>query len=157
MAAGNFDEGLRRAEDYDLWLRLARSGAAIIYQRKVLLFRREMSTGLCYDKTLLFRNEVRVLAKLACGATLSREQMAMVAAQIERMKATIRLEEGKAAFQQRHFLEAALAIQAANRVYDSWKLRLVWLSLLLSPWLLLYVSNFLRRDRIPVPSEDLAG
>ena len=81
----------------------------------------------------------------------------MVAAQIERMKATIRLEEGKAAFQQRHFLEAALAIQAANRVYDSWKLRLVWLSLLLSPWLLLYVSNFLRRDRIPVPSEDLAG
>src|SRR5262249_61213947 len=119
--------------------------------------RRQRSTGLRSHKTMLCWNEVRVLAKLACGGTLSAEERAMIATQIERMKATIRLEEGKAAFRQGHFLKAALAIQDANRVYDSWKLRLVWLSLLLSPGLLLHVSNLLRRDRIQVTSEDLAG
>ena len=39
-AAGGFNAGLRRGQDFDLWLRLARNGAHFGYQRNPLVHRR---------------------------------------------------------------------------------------------------------------------
>ena len=39
LEVGCFDEALRNAQDFDLWLRLARQGARLAYHRQVLLTR----------------------------------------------------------------------------------------------------------------------
>src|SRR5262249_40077079 len=49
VKAGMFDEGLRRGQDFDLWLRMALRGAAIAYQRAVLAERRVRASVLSGD------------------------------------------------------------------------------------------------------------
>ncbi|MGH9759375.1 MAG: hypothetical protein ACREDR_38875, partial [Blastocatellia bacterium] len=114
---------------------------------KALLFRRELSTGLCADTASLFLAELRVLAKVASQSSLTQGQRRKVAMQKDRMKAAIRLEQGKRAFELGEFQKAATAIRKANRVYNSWKLSLVFALLRVSPGLLLHL-HYLREKRL---------
>ena len=47
--AGMFDETIPRGHDFDLWIRLARRGARLAFQRRVLLKRRIHSSNLSGD------------------------------------------------------------------------------------------------------------
>src|SRR5258707_1904027 len=49
LEVGLFDEALRNAQDFDLWLRLARTGPRLAYQRKVLLSYRSRPNSLSAD------------------------------------------------------------------------------------------------------------
>lgn len=64
LDAGLFDESLFRAEDYDLWLRLAHLGKKIGYQRKILGIRGIHSAALSSDESNMLIAWMHVLKKL---------------------------------------------------------------------------------------------
>lgn len=144
VAAGMFDERFRLSEDYDLWLRMARSGARMSYQRRVLLCHRDNPRGLSADPTRLFESALGVLDRAERENQMTeRERFALIRHR-EKLKAYIRLERGKRHLSRGHFGAAAAAFEEANEFYHSWKLWLVLLWLRVSPNLLLRIYNFLR-------------
>lgn len=147
VAAGMFDERLRCSEDYDLWLRLARRGAHITYQQKVLFFRRELLTGLCADSIKLFRAQVRVLAKVLREFELTEFEQVEAERQLVHVRAALSLELGRAALSRGEYHEAAESIDRANTVLESRKLKFVLLSLRYWPRLLRMADRL--RDRKP--------
>ena len=56
--AGLFNEGLRYAEDYDLWLRIAKQGSRLAYQEQVLLNKRMHAASLSSDRHEAARKRV---------------------------------------------------------------------------------------------------
>ncbi len=56
-----FDEDIKRGHDFDLWLRLAKSGARMSYQKKVLLKHRILESSLSGDSVSQYRRAFKVL------------------------------------------------------------------------------------------------
>lgn len=71
---GAFDESLRCAEDYDLWLRIA-AAARIGFVNQVLLRRRRHESNLVNDFELRSKSQLEVLRKLSKSQRLSTEQI----------------------------------------------------------------------------------
>lgn len=61
VRSGLFDEALRRGQDFDLWLRLAREGHAMAYQRRVLAVRRVRRAGLSGSPAAELKRAIAVL------------------------------------------------------------------------------------------------
>ena len=79
LEAGMFDEAFRHSEDYDLWLRMARIGSRIAYQREVLVIRTEDGAGLSANTTELFESALAVLDKARLEYNLSEREVAALA------------------------------------------------------------------------------
>jgi len=142
--AGMFDEAFRHSEDYDLWLRMAKAGSPIAYQRKVLLIRTEDGCGLSANTTVLFESALAVLEKARREYGFSESELGALDRHRRRLEAYIRLEQGKRDLSLGRFASAAAAFREANEFYRTWKLRLVLLSLRISPRLLLRIHSALR-------------
>ncbi|HEX5736725.1 MAG TPA: glycosyltransferase family A protein [Blastocatellia bacterium] len=140
MAVGMFDESLRYAEDYDLWLRLAKRGSRLAYQRKVLLNKRRHSESLTADSKKLFESALDVLDKVGRGE-LTDSERAAVTRQKKKLLACMKLESGKLNLARGQFTAAVEAFKEANEFYRSWKLRWVLFWLRFSPHLLCRVYN----------------
>jgi glycosyltransferase involved in cell wall biosynthesis len=147
LEVGLFDENFRYAEDYDLWLRLAKCGARLSYQRKVLLCKRKHKESLCADVTVLFENALHVLEKAGRSIGLTEDERAALVEHEYKLIAFLKLERGKDSLSRGEFETAASLIREANRFYRSWKLRSVLLGLRISPTLLLRIYN----SRRPAP------
>jgi glycosyltransferase involved in cell wall biosynthesis len=143
MAVGMFDESLRYAEDYDLWLRMAKRGARLAYQRKVLLSKRRHSESLSADSKKLFENAVHVLDKVARTALTVSERAALTRHK-KKLLAYLKLEYGKLNLSRGQITAAAKAFKEANEFYGSWKLRFVLFWLRFSPHLLCRIYNYYR-------------
>lgn len=141
VEAGLFDERFSHSEDYDLWLRLAVAGARLAYQKKVLLIRRELATGLCGNPVNLLRCQIRVLIKLLRAGGLTSHQRALARERIHQTRAAIRLEQARGCFGRGEFMRAAKAIQSANRVMHSTRLRMIAFGLRSFPHLLLRLHS----------------
>ncbi len=63
-AAGGFDESLRNAEDYDLWLRMAARGCRFAYVDRVLALRRRHPGGKSRDPDAMHRAREAIMEKL---------------------------------------------------------------------------------------------
>jgi glycosyltransferase involved in cell wall biosynthesis/Na+-driven multidrug efflux pump len=139
---GLFDEELRYAEDYDLWLRLASNGARMEYRRKVLLCKRIHSKSLTADQVKLFEHSLKVLKRNELNAGLTENERLSLVQQMVKLRATLELEQGKRKLSGGDFRGAEKAVRIANDFYHSWKLRLALSLLRFSPRLLLRIYNF---------------
>ncbi len=117
LRAGLFDEALRRSEDFDLWLRLARAGSRFTYHDTKLVRYRLSPDSLSDDKVNLQMASLQVYKKLMAAPDLTEEDRRLVADAIRRQQAIIDLFLGKKALYSRNRGEALLRLSNANRVF----------------------------------------
>lgn len=141
--AGQFNEALRYAEDYDLWLRLAKHGGRIGYQQKVLLNKRIHAASLSSDRLKLHESALFVLERSRQEPGLSQSESDAIAEQSARLTALVKLEQGKMRLSEGDFAGAQEAIKEANTFLANWKLRLTLFCLKHAPRLLLRIYSLL--------------
>ena len=130
---GLFDEAFPNSQDFDLWLRLAKEGARITYQKIVLVERRIYEGSLASDPIKSFSGEVKVLEKTARRNDLTNAERTALEKKLALRHASIEVCKGKQRLSAGDFSSAVLAFRDANRFYQSWKLRLVLIWLWLAP------------------------
>jgi glycosyltransferase involved in cell wall biosynthesis len=121
LDVGFFDEALRNSQDFDLWLRLARHGVRMAYQRQTLLRYRGRDNSLSGDEVNVHRRELCVLEKVEREYVLSPAERAEVGSVIERRRAILEFELGKLYLARGEFIHARESFGKANRSGRSWK------------------------------------
>jgi glycosyltransferase involved in cell wall biosynthesis len=141
LDAGLFDEGLRNAQDFELWARLAHRGARLGYQRKVLVRYRVREGSLSGDAQNRLAREWKVTRHIRDAYQLTAREREEVERMLERQQAAIDLERGKSLIGEGRFAEAREAIAGARRVLGGWKLTAALLLLKVAPRLLLRLAG----------------
>ena len=99
---GLYDEALRAAEDFDLWLRLAAAGFRLEYYREILVRHRRGTKSVSSDKTMMLNSALAVLDK-------SERMMTLTPAERDT------LEEGRVRLRsQRSFLSGRTALRRGD-------------------------------------------
>jgi glycosyltransferase involved in cell wall biosynthesis len=143
-SAGLFDESLRSAEDFDLWLRIVHAGGRIGYHRRSLVRSRLHRGSLSADAVSMCQHIVRVLDK-AARMVLTPAQAALVADRRADFVALLRLHQGRRAFFSGDHRAAVTALSEANTRLRRRKISLALLLLRFVPGLLLRAYDL--RDR----------
>jgi len=121
LEVGLFDEALRNSQDFDLWLRLARHGARLAYQRKLLLRYRCHENSLSGDEINRSKRQLRVYDKIENSFELTPEERPAVVKAIEGRRALLEFELGKVYLEQGDFKNSSAAFSKANHLGKSWK------------------------------------
>lgn len=133
MEIGLFDETLRNAQDFDLWLRLAHHGARLSYQRKVLTRYRCRTDGLTGDEVNCHTRELRVLDKIERSYDLAPEEGDEISPVIRNRRASLEFELGKAYLSQGERANAQECFRKANDLRRTWKTMIAFWLARLSP------------------------
>jgi glycosyltransferase involved in cell wall biosynthesis len=128
LKAGLFDEQLRRCEDYDLWLRLAQSGATISFTREIQI-RHRQSNGLAANWELMRQALIRVYEKHLALGTLSAEQARFVRNKIKSISSAIEFRQAKRALLEGDFQKALESVRRVQASDPSWKLEVLRIGL----------------------------
>jgi glycosyltransferase involved in cell wall biosynthesis len=136
IETGLFDESFPNSQDFDLWLRLAKRGARMSYQKKVLVHRRIYEGSLASNPINSFEGEIAVLEKTKKRPDLTPEEHDALLRTLELRRATVEVFRGKQRLSAGDFDSALIAFRVANKHYQSWKLRLVIFCLRVAPRLL---------------------
>jgi len=140
---GGFDEEDRNiTEDFDLWLRLARAGARIGYQKKVVAEYRYRSDSVSAHRVKLHEAALRVLQKTRRGMTLSASEKEALDRTEQRLQSILMLERGKTLIVNGEVAEARAMLTKAREMNSSWKIPLALLALRTFPGL---VRRYLRK------------
>jgi glycosyltransferase involved in cell wall biosynthesis len=148
LRAGNFDPKFRTSEDFDLWMRMLKSGARISYHRAPLLHYRLREGSL--TAAPLRTNEwlLQVLDKLETILSLTPEEKAALAFRRASVQMEMELAWGKESIRQHEWQQARWHLQLYRSHRPSRKLNAVLLALRVCPWLL--ASGMSLRDRLLV-------
>jgi glycosyltransferase involved in cell wall biosynthesis len=131
LEVGLFDEALRNAQDFDLWLRLARHGAHLAYQRKVLLSYRSRPNSLSGDAINSHKRELLVFDKIEQSYEFTPAERLEVTEVIRNRRALLEYELGKLYLIPGEFARACESFANANTLQRNWKPRLaLWLTML---------------------------
>jgi len=133
---GMFDETLRNSQDFDLWIRLAKNGARITYQPRVLLLRRIYVGSLASDSMKSFEGELRVLKKTRLRNDLTAAEVIALEETLGRRQADMEVARGKRSLLAGDYAASITSFQLANDYFHSLKLRLVLVCLRIAPGLL---------------------
>lgn len=136
VEVGLFNESLRNGQDFELWTRLARHGAGLGYQRKVLLRYRCRDGSLSGDFMNRLTRETRVYRYIADNYDLTAAERAEVSRAMELQRGAVDLATGKLNLLDGQFDEARTAFARAHGVLGGWKLRAAVLMLRVAPRLL---------------------
>jgi glycosyltransferase involved in cell wall biosynthesis len=145
LRAGLFDETLGGAEDYDLWLRILKTGGRIVTHRRVLAHFRKRRGSLSDDSVWMFGHVLRVLGKLDATLELTSSERKALKRQHRRITAMKRLYEGKKALFRGQIEEATQGLTDANTYFKSRKIALTLRLIKLSPSLIMRAYDM--RDR----------
>ena len=130
VAAGMFDETLPRIgmEDFDLWFRLAKSGAKLDYQTKVLLKYRVRPNSLSGSNVQRAERIIKCLQIISNKHKLSESEQTALQNQLKLAEAEFFIEKGKFDLTRENFAEARQNFAEANLYHRKIKLRiLIWL------------------------------
>jgi glycosyltransferase involved in cell wall biosynthesis len=133
---GLFDVNLRRGQDFELWLRLARRGFRFAYQEEVLAHRRIMESGLSGSAMSQLQRTLTVLDAIKAKGDLTASEEAALQLNLRRTRRELALETGKEKLRERDFAGALGSFREASKFRQSWKLVLVCLGLRTAPELL---------------------
>ena len=134
VAAGMFDETLRRGQDFDLWLRLALRGATIHYQRDVLAERRVRADGLSGDPIAELQRALAVLDRFGRTHDLATQVRTALRVRMMTLVDRLEIEQAKRRILEGNFAAARYHLAVPRR--QPAKLRIVRLALHVAPRLL---------------------
>lgn len=141
LEADLFDEKLRRGQDFDLWLRLAKRGARFAYQREVLAHHRIVESGLSGNEISQLKRSLAVLEAVKSKVLLTSSENEALQANMNRTLRMLALEDGKEKLLRRDFAGARESFEEAKKFRHSWKLILVSLGLRVAPEILWRIYN----------------
>ena len=137
VAVGMFETDRVRAHDFHLWLRMAKAGAKIGYQKKVLLKYRVGTDGISGDSISRVEREIAAFERVRQTIDLDAEQQQIVTRRIAGLEADLAVEQGKSFLLSGDYREAAVAFRVANRHRRSIKLAAISLIARIAPGALL--------------------
>ena len=114
LRSGLMDPAIRCSEDFDLWVRIVKSGGKIIYQRKPLVRYRRRPGSATADGINMCRGALAVAQK-TLGSGGEQEDLQAVRQAREKWTAELRLAEGRAHFRKGELRAAANCLDEANR------------------------------------------
>jgi hypothetical protein len=132
LQAGLFDDRFKHCEDFDLWARVLFCGFRIDYARQIQIVRR-MNNGLSSDTESMKRSRLGVLQKMISQLALSDAQKRLVLERQAYVEAIRQLERCKKSMLAGELAQALGAAQSAKAVFNTWKVRMVVLTLRLAP------------------------
>lgn len=135
LRAGGFDESMRRCEDFDLWLRMAFNGVRMAFSVQAQLCHHRRN-GLSSNARLMKRARIAVYEKMARLLPLSPHQRSIAHQKISSEEASYQLVIAKESLLAKDYDQALASAQSANRVLNSWKLRVAMTGLRTSPAML---------------------
>ncbi|MDQ6786584.1 MAG: glycosyltransferase family 2 protein [Acidobacteriota bacterium] len=123
LAVGKFDADLPPlvSEDFDLWFRLAKSGAWLDYQKKVLLKYRVSQIGLSGSNVQRAERSVAVFRHIEKKYELTATEKEELKKHLNLSLAELEIEKGKYNLLQENFSEARNNFQQANKYYRKLK------------------------------------
>ena len=133
--AGLFDEGIRKCEDFDLWMRMAKLGACILHHSQPIAQYRVRKDSASADAIEMRQYLMRVGAKFESSFELTGEEVAALADARRRWTAESDLELGRIRFRQGQYAAAAESFRNANRFFKLRKLSAATAALTWAPGL----------------------
>lgn len=146
VQAGKFDLTIRRGQDFDLWLRMARHGARFAYTREPLVLRRIHDSNLSGTQAHEQERPLRVLEKTLRTMKLSIREQRVAKRRIGYLQATLAREQAKELLREGDFRAARRALRLARHGSWSWKIDLALVGLRVAPHI---VQRLYLRRRVP--------
>jgi hypothetical protein len=142
-AVGGFDPSLRRGQDFDLWLRMARLGAQIDYSPRVMMLRRVHDNNLSGAAIDEIERPLRVFEKTLTTMALTPAQRRIAERRVCALRAELARERGKDLLRRGEFSAARSAFAGAERGIAAWKVHFTRLGLRFAPQLVrrLYLAR----------------
>jgi glycosyltransferase involved in cell wall biosynthesis len=147
VSAGMFDEGLRRGQDFDLWLRLAHRGVPMAFQRVVLAERRVRANGLSGDSIRELERALNVLDRFGHCYLLDAPTRTALRIRTMQLVDRLEIEQAKARLLEGNFAAARYHLAAARE--RPLKVRLAIMAMRIAPKLVQAVYARARAVRLP--------
>ena len=121
LECGGFEPARRRSEDFDLWLRIAHSGAQIGYSRSAQVCHR-IGNGLAMDDNVMRQAQIDVYEKALLTLPIQGPQAELLCDKIQEVRARLQVETAKRSLRQGRYQDALAALRDANGSVKSAKL-----------------------------------